>query len=201
MSRATPYQPLLLRLLHGINGLIAILAIITSYWVYDTYDGRFGQLSLPQIPDIIGIHGTFGKTLLLAVMPAFALYSFHLGSKRLVQPNSFQKLRQLGKPIGWYSLHRIVNTVMLLAVTFSLVTGSMVKEEWLPNGELNHIWYYLHLTGWVILVGCLAMHLLISAKVGGLPLWVSMFKLNYRPEDSPKKWIQTLRSFGRHEDR
>lgn len=201
MSRATPYQPLLLRLLHGINALITLLAIITSYWVYDIYDGRFGHLSLPQIPDIIGIHGTFGKTLLLVVMPAFALYSFHLGSKRLIQSDSFQRLRQLDKPIGWYSLHRIVNTVMLLAVTFSLVTGSMVKEEWLPNGELNHVWYYLHLSGWVILVGCLAIHLLISAKVGGLPLWWSMVKINYRPEDSPKRWMQTVRSLMRQEDR
>lgn len=201
MSRATPYQPLLLRLLHGINALITLLALITSYWVYDIYDGRFGHLSLPQIPDMIGIHGTFGKTLLLVVMPAFALYCFHLGSKRLIQSDSFQKLRQLDKPIGWYSLHRIVNTVMLLAVTFSLVTGSMVKEEWLPNGELNHVWYYLHLTGWVILVGCLAIHLLISAKVGGLPLWLSMVKINYRPEDSPKRWMQTVRSFLRQEDR
>lgn len=195
MSRATPYQPLLLRVLHGLNALIAILAIITSYWVYNTYDGRFGKLSLPQIPDIIGIHGTFGKTLLLGVMPAFALYSVYLGSQRLVQPDSFQKLRQLGKPIGWYSLHRIVNTLMLLAVTFSLITGSMVKEEWLPNGELHHIWYYLHLSGWVILVSCLAIHLLMTAKVGGLRLWMSMVKLSYRADDSPKQWIQTIRSW------
>ncbi|HBB32157.1 MAG TPA: cytochrome B [Cyanobacteria bacterium UBA8803] len=199
MSRSKPYQPSLLRFLHGVNALIALLAIITSFLVYNTYDGRFGQLPLPRIPDIIGIHGTFGKILLLAVMPAFALYSFHLGHQRLVQPNSFQKLTQIGKPIGWYSLHRIVNTLMLLAVTFSLVSGSMVKEEWLPAGKLNHIWYYLHLSGWVVLVSSLAIHLLMSVKVGGWPFIVSMFSLKYRPDDSPQTWLLQIRSLVRRQ--
>lgn len=194
MPQSQPYQPSLLRFLHGINALIALLAIITSFWVYNTYDGRFGQLPLPQIDDIIGIHGTFGKTLLFAVMPAFALYSFHIGQKRLIQSDSFQKLSQLGKPIGWYSLHRIINTTMLLAVTFSLVSGSMVKEEWLPAGELNHTWYSLHLIGWVVLVFCLAIHLLMSAKVGGWSFLVSIFSLKSRSNDSPASWIKQIRS-------
>lgn len=198
MPRSKPYQPLLLRLLHGVSALIALLAIVTSFWVYNTYDGRFGQLPLPRIKDMIGIHGTFGLTFLI-VMPAFALYSFHAGQKRLVQPDSFAKLTQVGKPIWWYSLHRIVNTVMLLAATFALITGRMMKEEWLPAGELNHIWYYLHLTAWAVLVFCLAIHLLISAKVGGLPLIVSIFSLGYRPQDSPASWFQKIRSSLRRE--
>ncbi len=194
MPQSKPYQPSLLRFLHGVNALIAVLAILTSFLVYNTYDGRFGQLPLPRIHDIIGIHGTFGKILLLALMPAFALYSFHVGYQRLVQPDSFQKLTQLNKPIGWYSLQRIVNTLMLLAVTFSLASGSMVKEEWLPAGELNHVWYYLHLTGWVVLVSCLALHVLISAKIGGLPLIVSMFSLKYHSNDTPRTWFEQIRS-------
>lgn len=199
MTRSQPYQPSLLRFLHGINAVIALLAIISSFWVYNTYDGRFGKIPLPEINDIIGIHGTFGKILLLGVMPAFALYSFHIGQKRLIQPDSFQKLSQLDQPIGWYSLQRIINTVMLLAVTFSLVSGSMVKEEWLPDRELNHLWYYLHLSGWVILVSCLALHLLISAKIGGLPLLVSIFSLKYPPEDSPQTWFDQIRSLIRRQ--
>ncbi|MCA1993159.1 MAG: cytochrome b/b6 domain-containing protein [Coleofasciculus sp. S288] len=193
MSRSRPYQPSLLRLLHGVNALIALLAIITSFWVYNTYDGRFGKVPLPQINDIIGIHGTFG-VIFLFIMPALALYSFHLGQKRLVQPDSFQKLTQVGKPIWWYSLHRIMNTWMLLAATFALITGRMMKEEWLPVGELNHIWYSLHLIGWVVLVSSFAIHLLMVAKVGGVPLIVSMFDLKYRPEDSPTTWFQKIRS-------
>lgn len=194
MPPSKPYQPSLLRFLHGVNALIAVLAIITSFWVYNTFDRRFGTLPLPQINDIIGIHGTFGVAFLL-VMPILALYSFHVGYKRLVQSDSFAKLTQIGKPIWWYSLHRIVNTVMLLAATFSLITGRMMKEEWLPTGELNHIWYQLHLLGWAILVVGLLLHLLMSVKVGGVLLIVSMFSFKYRPEDSPATWPQQIRSF------
>jgi len=194
MPPSKPYQPLLLRLLHGANAAIALLAILTAFMVYNTYDGRFGKVPVPPIADIIGIHGTFGKLLLFGVMPTFALYSFLAGKKRLVQPDSFGKLTQLGKPIWWYSLHRIVNTLMLLALTFAIVSGSMVKEEWLPAGDLTQVWYYLHISGWVVLVSCLLMHLLMSAKVGGLPLILSMFDVAYRREDSPAAWWRKIRS-------
>ena len=188
------YQPLLLRLLHGVNAAIALLAILSAFVVYNTYDGRLGKVPLPRIADIIGLHGTLGKMLLLGVMPAFALYSFHAGQKRLVQRDSFGTLTQLGKPLWWYSLHRIVNTLMLLALTWAIASGSMVKEEWLPAGELTQVWYYLHASGWAVLVFCLAMHLLMSAKVGGLPLILSMFDAAYRPEDSPAAWWNKIRS-------
>lgn len=194
MPDSKPYQPSLLRFLHGVNALIALLAIITSFWVYNTFDGRLIKLPLPEINDIIGIHGTFGLAFLL-MMPAFALYSFHVGHKRLVQSDSLAKLTQIGKPIWWYSLHRIVNTVMLIAATWALITGRMMKEEWLPTRELDQMWYQLHLAGWVILVVCLVMHLLMSIKVGGLSLIVSMFEFKYRPEDSPATWLQQIRSF------
>jgi hypothetical protein len=193
MRRSQPYQPSLLRFLHGINTLVAVLAIITSFWVYKTFDGRFGRLPLPEINDIIGIHGTLGLTFLL-MMPVFALYSFHVGHQRLVQSDSFAKLAQVGKPIWWYSLHRIVNTLMLLAATWALITGRMMKEEWLPTREFYHIWYQLHLSGWAILVVCLAIHLLMGIKVGGLPLIVSMFSFKNRPNDSPTTWLQQIRS-------
>ncbi|HBL11074.1 MAG TPA: cytochrome B, partial [Cyanobacteria bacterium UBA11162] len=41
MPQSKPYQPSLLRFLHGVNALIAVLAILTSFLVYNTYDGRF----------------------------------------------------------------------------------------------------------------------------------------------------------------
>ncbi len=194
MPQPKPYQPSLLRLLHGVNALIALFAIITAFWVYNSFDGRLIKLPLPEINDIIGIHGTFGLALLFMI-PVFALYSFHIGHKRLIQPDSLAKLKQVGKPIWWYSLHRIVNTVMLLAATWALITGRMMKEEWLPTREFDHLWYQLHLAGWVILVVGLVIHLLMSVKVGGLPLIVSMFEFKYRPEDSPATWIQQIRAF------
>lgn len=194
MSRSKPYQPLLLRLLHGVNALVVLAAVVTGFWVYNTFDGRWGKLPLPFVQDIIGIHGTFGVTFLF-VMPALAVYSFHAGEKRLVQSDSFAKLKQVGKPIWWYTLHRIANTAMLLAATFSLLSGRMMKEEWLPNGELTQIWYLLHLSAWVTIVICLAIHLLMNAKVGGVPLLLSMFDPKFRPEDSPAHWPNRIRSW------
>ncbi|WP_066426758.1 cytochrome b/b6 domain-containing protein [Anabaena sp. 4-3] len=191
MSRSAPYQPLWLRILHGVSGILAIAAIITGFLVYNTFDGRFGKIVLPRVNDIQGIHGTFALFFLL-ILPAFAFYSFHAGQKRLLQAQTLQNLTQLGKPIWWVSLQRIANTLMLLASVLAVISGRMMKEEWLPLGELNHIWYYLHLTAWVVMICCLAIHLLMSAKVGGAPLLISMFLLKLRPDDSPSHWLNRL---------
>jgi hypothetical protein len=202
MRRSQPYQPLLLRILHGAIAIVAILAIVTSYWVYDIYDGRWLKLSLPVINGMIGIHGTLGLTLLL-IMPIFAIYAFHVGHKRLVQADSFSKLTQLDKPIAAYSLHRIVNTLMLVAVTWALITGRLMQERWLPSAELDRVWYSLHLSAWVILVLCLLWHLAMGLKVGGLPLILSMLAVKVRPQDTPQvwwaKWQSWLRQRGNKE--
>ncbi|GAX37409.1 cytochrome b/b6 domain-containing protein [Nodularia sp. NIES-3585] len=194
MSRSAPYQPFLLRVLHGISGILVITAIITGFLVYNTFDQRFGKIPIPQIDPIQDIHGTLGLLFLL-LLPAFALYSFHAGEKRLLQPDSIEKLTQVGKPIWWVSLQRIVNTLMLIASVLAVISGRMMKEEWLPIGELDHLWYYFHLIAWVIMVCCLATHLLMSAKVGGAPLLLSMLSWKFRPEDSPRNWYSRWRSW------
>ena len=182
-----PYQPLLLRILHGLTGLFTIAAIITAFWTYDVFDGRWGTLSLPKFTEIEGIHGTFGVWTLL-IFPLFALYAFHRGQKRLIQPDSFKKLTAKAKPIWWYTLHRFVNTLSILAVTSAVCSGRMMDEKWLPQGELNHSWYYAHLISWLILVICLALHVLMSIKVGSLPLIFSMVNLKFRSKDNPALW-------------
>ncbi|MBH8551884.1 cytochrome b/b6 domain-containing protein [Nostocaceae cyanobacterium CENA357] len=194
MSRYTRYQPFLLRILHGVSGILAIAAIITGFLVYNTFDGRFGKILIPRVDAIIDIHGTFA-VMFFAALPAFALYSFHAGNKRLLQEDSLKNLTQVGKPIWWVSLQRIANTLMLIASVLAVVSGRMMKEEWLPIGELNHSWYYLHLSAWIVIVCCLAIHILISSKVGGLPLLVSMFLLKVRPEDSPSYWLNRVRNW------
>ncbi len=196
MSKSKPYQPLILRLLHGINAVIAVSAIMTAFCVYNIHDGRFGKISLPMIPDIVGIHGTFGLMLFL-FFPFFAVYSFYFGKKRLIQSDSFQKLSQIGKPIWWYSLHRITNTLMLLAIFLGVLSGKMVQEEWITAQDFNHVWYSLHLISWGIIVFSLAIHLLMSAKIGGMPLIVSMFNFKYRQEDSPAIWMAKIKAFFR----
>jgi hypothetical protein len=189
-----PYQPLLLRILHNLVGLSAIAAIITAYWTYDVYDGRWGSISLPKCSEIEGIHGTFGLWNLL-IFPFFVLYAFNRGQNRLIQSNSLQKLTELGKPIWWYSLHRLINTWGILALTFAVFSGKMMDEKWLPRGELNHFWYYAHLISWLILIISIALHLSMSIKVGGVPLILSILNWRFRTQDSPYLWSQNLRDW------
>lgn len=194
MSRSAPYQPLLLRILHGVSAILVITAIITGFLVYNTFDQRFGGISIPRIDPIQDIHGTLGLAFLL-LLPVFALYSFHAGEKRLLQPDSIQKLTQVGKPIWWVSLQRIVNTLMLFASILAVISGRMMKEEWLPVGELDHLSYYFHLIAWVIMLCGLAIHLLMSAKVGGAPLLLSMLSWKFRTGDGPRNWYSDFRSW------
>ncbi len=191
MKSTQPYQPFLLRLLHGLTALFLVAAILTAFWTYDTYDGRWGRISLPSYRDIEGIHGTFGLYT-LPIFPGFVLYAFHRGRQRLIQPNSLENLTRVGKPIWWYTLNRFINTFALLALTFALFTGKMMDETWLPEGELNHAWYYAHLMGWVLMVVAIALHLLINAKIGGLPLLLSMLNWKFRAQDSPKLWTANI---------
>jgi hypothetical protein len=158
MSHAHPYQPVLLRILHGFAAVLIVLALISGFLIYNTYDKHWGSLALPTIGNIQGIHGTFALTLLL-FLPVFALYSFHIGFRRLVEEQSFSQLQLLGKPVWWISVHRVVNTLMLLAATFAVLTDRMMKEEWLPAGEIHHQWYLAHLLAWVCVFISLAFHL------------------------------------------
>lgn len=191
MSQPKPYQPVLLRILHGAAMVLVLLALITGFWVYNTYDKRWGSLALPTLDDIQGIHGTIALTFLL-VLPFFAVYSFHLGQTRLIQANSFNQLTQVGKPIWWVTLQRFANTLMLLAVTFAVITGRMMKEEWLPAGEINRQWYLAHLLAWFCVFVSLAIHVLLGAKVGGVPLLLSMFSWQMRKGDAPNVWLQGM---------
>lgn len=190
---ASPYQPLFLRVLHGINGLLVLGALITGFWVYNTYDGRFGRVALPTLGDIQGIHGTIALTFLL-FFPLFAIYSFHAGQKRLIQPDSFKNLKQLARPIGWFSLHRIVNTAMLAASVFALISGRLMKEEWLPNGEYYHLAYSCHLLAWLTLIVGLFVHVLMAARVGGMALILSILKFDVRASDPALQTSQYLKN-------
>jgi hypothetical protein len=189
-----PYQPLLLRILHGLIGGMGLAALVTAFWTYDTYDGRWGRLPLPKLEAIEGIHGTFGLWVLL-IFPVFVVYAFRRGQHRLIQPDSLKKLGQVGQPIWWYTLHRATNTLTLVGLAFALFSGKMMDEKWLPRGELTHVWYYAHLLSWVVMVVCLALHVLMSAKVGGLPLLLSMIHYRFREKDSPVYWRQHIETW------
>ena len=193
MPSSRPYQPVLLRILHGAAAVLTILALISGFWVYNTYDKRWGSLPLPALPDIQGVHGTIAVTFLL-LFPFLALYSFRLGESRLVRSRFLRQLKPVGKPIWWISLQRIANTSMLLAATLALMTGRMMKEEWLPAGEIDRPWYLAHLVSWGIMLAALALHLLLGAKVGGVPLLASMFDRKIRPNDKPRSWLHGFKT-------
>lgn len=192
-AKTSPYQPLLLRLLHGATGVATILALITAYWTYDTYDGRWGHF-LPKFPQIEGIHGTFGLYSLL-LLPLLIVYACHRGARRLMNRTAIAKLTQLDRPIGWYSWHQLINTLSILALAFAVMSGKMMGEHWLPRGELDHAWYIAHLLSWVILLVCLFAHVLAVLKVGGMPLLWSVWRWQHRSQDSPAKWPAQIRQW------
>ncbi|GFE69145.1 cytochrome b/b6 domain-containing protein [Chroococcus sp. FPU101] len=187
MKSSSPYQPFLLRLLHGFTSLFLLAAMVTAFWTYDTYDGRWGKTALPHFIEIESIHGTFGLYTLL-MFPLLVLYAFHRGQKRLIQPDTLTRLTQVGHPIWWYTFNRVTNTLALLALTFALFSGKMMDDQWLPRGELNHFWYYAHLVSWMVMIFAIAFHLLMNARVGGSSLLLSMWHWKYRLKDSPRFW-------------
>ena len=191
-SPISPYQPVLLRLLHNAIALLVFGAIFTGFMVYDRYDKRFGTLNLPIVRNTQGLHGTIALIFLI-LLPIFAVYCFHLGYRRLVQDQSISHLKEVGKPIWWISLQRLTNTTILLAGTFAVITGRMMSEEWLPNTELNHAWYIGHLSAWLVMIISIATHLLMSAKVGGLPLLLSIYNWRISTEDMPKYWFKSFK--------
>jgi len=180
MSCAKPYQPLLLRLLHGIHAVFALTATITGFWMYNTWDRRFGQLPLPkENQNLYFVHLGFGNDLYL-ILPVFAVYSLWVGRRRLVQLDSLKQLKQVGQPIWWYTLHRIVNTGILLTITVALISGRLTIHLGLLNGILSDPWYNLHLFAWLVVVLLFATHLLLIVKIGGVPLLLSIVDLKTR---------------------
>jgi hypothetical protein len=69
----------------------------------------------------------------------------------------------------------------------------MMKEEWLPAGEIDRGWYLAHLVAWLGVFISLELHLLLGAKVGGLPLLMSMFNARIDEKDKPPSWLRGMR--------
>ena len=121
MSR--PYQPSLLRLLHGATALLVPLAWLSGLLVYSSYDGRFSRLPFSLPGEWIDIHGTVG-VLLWPLALLFSLYALTVGRLRLRQP---------------------ANALALLALVMAVGSGKLMQEDWLRDGQLHHIVYSVHL--------------------------------------------------------
>jgi hypothetical protein len=163
---ARPYQPSLLRLLHGATALVVPLCWLSGLVVYSNHDGRFGRLPLTIPGGWIDIHGTIGVVLWpLAIL--FGLYAITAGRRRLRQP---------------------ANALALLALALAVGSGKLMQEDWLRDGQLNQLVYSVHLLAWLAIAIAVLMHVAGVLQRGGRPLASSMASLQLRPGDLPAQW-------------
>jgi uncharacterized membrane protein YhaH (DUF805 family) len=169
MSR--PYQPSLLRLLHGTTALLVPLAWLTGLVVFSIADGRFGRLPFTLAGEWIDIHGTVG-VLLWPIALLFAAYAITVGRARLRQP---------------------ANALALLALALAVGSGKLMDENWLRDGQLNHLVYSLHLLAWLLIPMAVGLHGSAVLQRGGWPLARSMASLQVRTGDLPGNWLHQIR--------
>lgn len=171
-----PYQPSLLRLLHGGTAALLVAAWLSGLCVYSSLDGRWGRLPINLAGDWVDIHGTVGVLLWpLALM--FGLYALTLGRARLRHP---------------------ANVVALIALAVAVGSGKLMEEEWLRQGQLHHPIYAVHLLAWLTLPLAVLGHAAEVLRRGGLPLAASMASLRLQATDRPRHWPgQVLRGWRR----
>ncbi|MFN7678808.1 MAG: cytochrome B [Cyanobacteriota bacterium] len=166
-----PYQPSLLRLLHGATALLVVGAWCTGFLVYNRFDGRWGRLPLALGSGWIDIHGTVAVAL-WPIALLFGLYALTLGRPRLRQP---------------------ANAVALAALALAVGSGKLMEEDWLREGDLTQAVYGVHLLAWVAVAAAVLTHLGGVWARGGLPLARSMLSLQLRPRDQPADWWGQIR--------
>jgi len=170
---SSPYQPSLLRLLHGLTALLAGLAWLTGLVLLLGVDGRWGRLPLPfgsEADRWIDLHGTTG-VLLLVPAALFVLYALSL---------------------GWRRLRTWTNLVPLLALILAIGSGKLMNEDWLREGTLQHPVYAVHLLAWCLLLLMVLVHLGGLWRRGGWPLLRSIASPGWRPGDGPVHWPAQL---------
>lgn len=173
-----PYQPSLLRLLHGATALLVVGAWITGFLVYNRFDGRWGRLPLALSGEWIDIHGSVAVVLWPLAL-VFALYALTLGRSRLGHP---------------------ANLIALLALALAVGSGKLMQEDWLEDGELGQGIYSVHLLAWLTLTLATLVHVGAVLSRGGRPLAASMLSLEVRRRDQPGDWLgQIKRHFSRQD--
>jgi len=175
MPPVRPYQPSLLRLLHGTVMVLVPLGWLSGLAAYSIYDGRWVRLPWQPPGDWIDIHGTLG-VLLWPLALLFALYALSLGRSRLNQA---------------------ANAAALLGLALAVGSGKLMNEDWLRTGELDHLAYSLHLTAWLLIAAAVLWHLAAVLRRGGTALATSMLQLRVRANDQPRHWPGQLKGWFR----
>jgi hypothetical protein len=175
-AMAKPYQPSLLRLLHGATGLLVGAAWLSGLVLLLTLDRRWGALPFTLPGEWVDIHGMIGVAL-LPIGVIFGGYAITIGRHRL---------------------GRATNLVPLLALLLALISGKLMQEDWLRVGQLHKAIYSLHLSAWLLMAIAVILHLIGVLRRGHWPLVQSMLQLGWRPNDSPTHWWgQLQRTIGR----
>ena len=156
MAQTSPRQPQLLRLLHGAMVVLVPLAWLSGAVVFSNHDGRWLRLPVQVPGNWIDIHGTIG-VLLWPLAALFVIYALSVGRFRLRQG---------------------ANAAALIALVLAVGSGKFMQEDWLRNGDLNHVVYHLHVLAWLLIAGAVAWHIAGVFSRGGVPLASSMFRLN-----------------------
>jgi len=163
---AAPYQPSLLRVLHGATALLVATGWITGLLLLGSFDGRWGRLPFTLDGEWIELHARVGLVLALVLL-LFVPYSLTLGAGRL---------------------RRFANGLPLLALVLAVGSGLQMESEWLVNHATTPLPYALHLTAWLLLAVSVPLHLIGAVRRGGWPLAASMLSLRLRPHDGPRHW-------------
>lgn len=166
-----PYQPSLLRVLHGGTAVLVVGAWCTGLMVYSRFDGRWGRLPLALSGEWIDIHGSVG-VMLWPLALLFGLYALTVGRQRLRNP---------------------ANGLALLALAVAVGSGKLMDEDWLREGELGNAVYTAHLLAWLGIAAAVLCHIGDVFAKGGLPLAGSMLSVAVRPQDRPADWLRQLR--------
>ena len=166
MAQTAPYQPLLLRLLHGAMVVLVPLAWLSGAVVFSNHDGRWFHLPIQVPGDWIDIHGTIG-VLLWPLAALFAIYALSVGRFRLRQGS---------------------NAAALIGLVLAVGSGKLMQEDWLRNGDLDHVVYHLHLLAWMLMTAAVIWHIQVVISRGGITLASSMFQLKVRAKDKIWRW-------------
>ena len=163
---AVPYQPSLLRVLHGATAVLVAIGWITGLLLLGSFDGRWGRLPFTLDGEWIELHGRVGLLLALVLL-LFVPYALTLGAGRL---------------------RRFANSLPLLALVLAVGSGLQMESEWLVNRATTPLPYALHLTAWLLLAVSVPLHLIGAVRRGGWSLAVSMLSLRLLPHDGPPHW-------------
>jgi hypothetical protein len=163
---AAPYQPSLLRVLHGATAVLVAIGWITGLLLLGSFDGRWGRLPFTLDGEWIELHGYVGLVLALVLL-LFVPYALTLGAGRL---------------------RRFANSLPLMALLLAVGSGLQMKSDFLVNHATTPLPYALHLLAWLLLAVSVPLHLIGAVRRGGWPLAASMVSLRLLPHDGPLHW-------------